>query len=141
MLTKNQLKETMLGLTCKPDSIEFENGLLISLYITNFDHIANLQVKKIIIQNKENLKKALENTHPEVFDIRDEYKFGIIELEKLLDRMPEPPSRVSKGSDMAAGCSQSVGESSDKASTIHGDTKSRSRFGSAADSERGFHQL
>lgn len=134
---QNQLKETMIGLTAKSESIDFENGLLMSLYISNFEQLSNKKVKKLIVQNKDNLKKALENTHPEIFDAKHEYKFEIPELEEILDRMPQTSVNTQKATDAISACTQlSFGECSDQASTVHGDSRSRSRFGSVADSER-----
>lgn len=131
----------MIGLTSKVLSIDFENGLLVSLYIKHFSEISNPHVKKIILKNKANLKKALENTHPEVFDVKHEYEFGVAELEALIDRMPNIEQKEPKSNPMQVVCGQnSFGSHSDKASTAHGNSVVRSRFGSAVESELSFHQ-
>jgi len=58
----------MIGLIDEREGIRFENYLLLSLYIREFNEIMNEDVRLLIVKNKHNLLLALSEIHPETFD-------------------------------------------------------------------------
>lgn len=81
---QEQLKDSMIGLTSPHESIRFENYLLLSLYLTHFQDIQNPLVRKLIVNNKSNLLKALVSIHPEKFDQQCDSGVCIDQLEQIL---------------------------------------------------------
>lgn len=85
--SKEQLKDLMVGLTSPHESIRFENYLLLSLYLTRFEHIENEAVKRLIRNNKSNLLMALMHVHPEKFDQQCDSGVCIDQLEQILKQI------------------------------------------------------
>lgn len=77
----------MVGLNSPHESIRFENYLLLSLYLTRFEHIENEAVKRLIRNNKTNLLTALVHVHPEKFDQQCDSGVCVDQLELILKQI------------------------------------------------------